>query len=84
MATSRKYPRWQQSRYRADRISYVAGPVLVVETIVFDFCRSQDWDYLSFRLWIGIWIGMGLENLFLRLSTEIWIDRRTVNLSHWL
>lgn len=34
------------------------GPVLVVETIVFDFCRSQGWDYLSFRLWIGIWIGV--------------------------
>lgn len=32
------------------------GPVLVFETIVFDFCRSMQWDYLSFRFWIGTWI----------------------------
>jgi hypothetical protein len=37
--------------------AWLTGPVLVVETIVFDFCSSQGWDYLSFRLWIGIWIG---------------------------
>jgi len=34
------------------------GPVLVFETIVFDFCSSMGWDYLSFRLWIGVWIGI--------------------------
>jgi len=34
------------------------GPVLVFETIVYDFCFSQGWSYLSFRLWIGIWIGV--------------------------
>jgi len=34
------------------------GPVLVFETIVYDFCMSQEWDYLSFRLWIGVWIGV--------------------------
>jgi len=34
------------------------GPVLVFETIVYDFCMSQEWDYLSFRLWIGLWIGV--------------------------
>ncbi|KAK9509940.1 hypothetical protein O3M35_004824 [Rhynocoris fuscipes] len=32
------------------------GPVLVFETIVHDFCRDQNWDYMSFRLWIGLWI----------------------------
>ncbi|EEB11139.1 sodium-driven chloride bicarbonate exchanger, putative [Pediculus humanus corporis] len=32
------------------------GPVLVFETIVYDFCQGRDWDYLSFRLWIGAWI----------------------------
>lgn len=20
------------------------------------YCRTQDWDYLSFRFWIGVWI----------------------------
>lgn len=34
------------------------GPVLVFETIVYDFCVSQEWNYLSFRLWIGLWIGV--------------------------
>jgi len=34
------------------------GPVLVFETIVYQFCQNQEWDYLSFRLWIGIWIGV--------------------------
>ncbi|KAL1457403.1 hypothetical protein WDU94_007639 [Cyamophila willieti] len=27
------------------------GPVLVFETIVFDFCKQNSWDYMSFRLW---------------------------------
>lgn len=34
------------------------GPVLVFETIVYDFCSRVEWDYLSFRLWIGIWCGV--------------------------
>ncbi|XP_014248076.1 sodium bicarbonate cotransporter 3 isoform X2 [Cimex lectularius] len=34
------------------------GPVLVFETIVFEFCKDQGWDYMSFRLWIGLWIGV--------------------------
>nr|NVI75925.1 Na[+]-driven anion exchanger 1 [Cucujiformia] len=32
------------------------GPVLVFETIVYDFCFTMGWDYLSFRFWIGTWI----------------------------
>lgn len=34
------------------------GPVLVFETILFDYCESVGWDYLSFRLWTGVWIGI--------------------------
>ncbi|XP_045135614.1 sodium bicarbonate cotransporter 3-like isoform X9 [Portunus trituberculatus] len=34
------------------------GPVLVFETILYDFCRTMEWSYLSFRLWIGIWSGI--------------------------
>ena len=34
------------------------GPVLVFETILYEFCESMKWDYLSFRLWTGIWIGV--------------------------
>ncbi|XP_076659018.1 na[+]-driven anion exchanger 1 isoform X6 [Halictus rubicundus] len=32
------------------------GPVLVFETIVFDFCKMYGWNYMSFRFWIGSWI----------------------------
>lgn len=34
------------------------GPVLVFETIVYEFCKKVDWDYMSFRFWIGTWIAM--------------------------
>ncbi|XP_055680759.1 sodium-driven chloride bicarbonate exchanger isoform X2 [Lutzomyia longipalpis] len=32
------------------------GPVLVFETIVYEFCKGVNWDYLAFRLWIGTWM----------------------------
>ncbi|XP_030761351.1 sodium-driven chloride bicarbonate exchanger isoform X3 [Sitophilus oryzae] len=34
------------------------GPVLVFETIVYDFCQRIGWDYMSFRFWIGTWIAI--------------------------
>lgn len=34
------------------------GPVLVFETIVYDFCGMVDWDYMTFRFWIGTWIAI--------------------------
>ncbi|KAL9926593.1 na[+]-driven anion exchanger 1 isoform 2-T2 [Glossina fuscipes fuscipes] len=34
------------------------GPVLVFETIVYDFCQKQGWDYMTFRFWIGTWIAV--------------------------
>lgn len=34
------------------------GPVLVFETIVYDFCGAMDWNYLAFRFWIGTWIAV--------------------------
>lgn len=39
------------------------GPVLVFETIVYDFCQKVGWDYISFRLWIGIWTSIILLTL---------------------
>ena len=32
------------------------GPILVFETIVYDLCKSWSWEYLPFRLCIGLWI----------------------------
>ncbi|XP_011703360.1 PREDICTED: sodium-driven chloride bicarbonate exchanger isoform X1 [Wasmannia auropunctata] len=34
------------------------GPVLVFETIVYEFCKKVDWTYMSFRFWIGTWISV--------------------------
>eukprot|EP00096_Caligus_rogercresseyi_P001661 TRINITY_DN1279_c0_g1_i1.p1 TRINITY_DN1279_c0_g1~~TRINITY_DN1279_c0_g1_i1.p1 ORF type:complete len:798 (+),score=183.56 TRINITY_DN1279_c0_g1_i1:38-2395(+) len=34
------------------------GPILVFETILFDFCKGIGWEYLSFRLCVGCWIGI--------------------------
>ncbi|XP_068084694.1 electroneutral sodium bicarbonate exchanger 1 isoform X3 [Anabrus simplex] len=32
------------------------GPVLVFESIMYEFCQQQNWNYMSFRFWIGMWI----------------------------
>lgn len=34
------------------------GPVLVFESIVYDFCLRTGWDYMTFRFWIGTWIAI--------------------------
>ncbi|XP_032689545.1 sodium-driven chloride bicarbonate exchanger isoform X3 [Odontomachus brunneus] len=34
------------------------GPVLVFETIVYEFCKQVDWSYMSFRFWIGTWTAL--------------------------
>ncbi|ELU05030.1 hypothetical protein CAPTEDRAFT_177933 [Capitella teleta] len=31
------------------------GPLLIFESIVYQLCKSNDWDFLSFRFWIGMW-----------------------------
>uniref|UniRef100_A0A8C9TI80 Anion exchange protein n=1 Tax=Scleropages formosus TaxID=113540 RepID=A0A8C9TI80_SCLFO len=33
------------------------GPVLVFERLLFNFSRDNSFDYLEFRLWIGLWSG---------------------------
>ncbi|XP_023174721.2 electroneutral sodium bicarbonate exchanger 1 isoform X5 [Drosophila hydei] len=32
------------------------GPVLVFESIVYEFSMAQGWDYMTFRFWIGMWV----------------------------
>ncbi|XP_066138406.1 electroneutral sodium bicarbonate exchanger 1 isoform X7 [Euwallacea fornicatus] len=34
------------------------GPVLVFETIVYEFCMNAGWNYLSFRMLIGTWVAI--------------------------
>ncbi|XP_055774640.1 solute carrier family 4 member 4a isoform X2 [Salvelinus fontinalis] len=31
------------------------GPVLVFERLLFNFSKDNDFDYMEFRLWIGLW-----------------------------
>ncbi|KAL8603683.1 hypothetical protein ACOMHN_017180 [Nucella lapillus] len=31
------------------------GPMLVLEQIIFDLCKDNDWDFLSVRFWVGMW-----------------------------
>ncbi|XP_063375947.1 electroneutral sodium bicarbonate exchanger 1 isoform X5 [Cydia fagiglandana] len=39
------------------------GPVLVFETIVYEFCKQLHWDYMSFRFCIGTWTAIILITL---------------------
>jgi solute carrier family 4 (sodium bicarbonate transporter), member 10 len=32
------------------------GPILVFETILFNYSKQNDIDYLGFRFYVGIWI----------------------------
>ncbi|XP_062594759.1 electroneutral sodium bicarbonate exchanger 1-like [Saccostrea cucullata] len=34
------------------------GPMLVLESILFNFCREQKWDFLSLRIWVGLWTAL--------------------------
>ncbi|XP_028274441.1 electrogenic sodium bicarbonate cotransporter 1-like isoform X1 [Parambassis ranga] len=34
------------------------GPVLVFERLLFSFSKDHNFDYLEFRLWIGLWSGI--------------------------
>lgn len=36
------------------------GPILIYETIVFDLCDQFDFDYITFRFWIGMWVALFL------------------------
>ncbi|VIO88821.1 Uncharacterized protein BM_BM9545 [Brugia malayi] len=36
------------------------GPTLVFETILFDFCLTNGWQFLPFRFWVAAWISVVL------------------------
>ena len=36
------------------------GPILVFESIIFDICKTFEWEYLPFRMCVGIWMGIVL------------------------
>jgi len=34
------------------------GPLLVFEEAVYEFCTSNGWNFLAFRVWVGLWISV--------------------------
>ena len=36
------------------------GPILVFESIIYDICKTFEWEYLPFRMCVGIWMGIVL------------------------
>ncbi|KAI6210544.1 Anion exchange protein [Aphelenchoides besseyi] len=32
------------------------GPTLLFEAIIYDICKTQQWEFLPFRFWMGMWI----------------------------
>ncbi|CEF61171.1 Na[+]-driven anion exchanger 1 [Strongyloides ratti] len=36
------------------------GPTLAFETIIFSFCKANNWDFLPFRFWVGLSIAIYL------------------------
>ncbi|XP_076087744.1 electrogenic sodium bicarbonate cotransporter 1-like [Mytilus galloprovincialis] len=34
------------------------GPMLVLEMILFKFCKDQDWDFMPIRVWVGLWTAL--------------------------
>jgi len=44
------------------------GPVLVFETICYNFCQTWGLDYVSFRFWIGLWTAL---ILFLMVAFDL-------------
>ncbi|XP_062584941.1 sodium bicarbonate cotransporter 3-like isoform X1 [Saccostrea cucullata] len=49
------------------------GPVLVFETILHHFCKDNGWDYLEFRLWVGLWTGI-LLIIMVILDLSAWVQ----------
>ena len=31
------------------------GPMLVLETIIYNLCKDNDWDFMPARFWVGMW-----------------------------
>ncbi|CAD5228194.1 unnamed protein product [Bursaphelenchus okinawaensis] len=34
------------------------GPTLIFEKIIYDMCKTQGWEFLPFRFWMGCWIAL--------------------------
>ena len=48
------------------------GPVYVFEKILFEMCETNEWNYLSLRVWIGIWVTIILL-LLVMFDASAWV-----------
>ena len=62
----------------------VTGPVLLFDNTLYDFCMEHEINFLSWRIWIGIWLmiialvvamfqGSVLVNFFTKFTRDIYI-----------
>ncbi|VDP49439.1 unnamed protein product [Soboliphyme baturini] len=55
------------------------GPCLVFETIIFQLCESQGWEFLVVRFWVGLWTAVFVL-LLVAMDASVmvaWITRFT-------
>ena len=45
-----------KSRALQGSLALCRGMICVLQALVSDFCGRLAWDYLSFRIWIGLWL----------------------------
>ncbi|KAK2723290.1 hypothetical protein QYM36_001817 [Artemia franciscana] len=48
------------------------GPVLVFETILYNFCKVNDFYYLTVRFWVGAWMGL-IMLILCALDISAWV-----------
>ncbi|XP_052812134.1 electroneutral sodium bicarbonate exchanger 1-like isoform X2 [Mya arenaria] len=48
------------------------GPMLVLETIIYNLCKDNGWDFMPARVWIGLWTSLIiLLIVFFNLSSAV-------------
>ncbi|KAI6205230.1 Anion exchange protein [Aphelenchoides besseyi] len=51
------------------------GATFIFEKVVYDFCTSNDWEFLPFRFWLGCWVAFFLHSSDCnRCISSRWID----------
>ncbi|XP_078321588.1 electrogenic sodium bicarbonate cotransporter 1-like isoform X2 [Crassostrea virginica] len=48
------------------------GPMLVLEAIIYNLCKDNDWDFMPMRFWVGMWtVGFILIIVIFNLSALV-------------
>uniref|UniRef100_A0A915M2B9 Anion exchange protein n=2 Tax=Meloidogyne incognita group TaxID=654580 RepID=A0A915M2B9_MELJA len=57
------------------------GPTLIFERILYDFCTAKHWEFLPFRLYVGVWMTFYLLLLVATDASALWNSTLFKNLS---